>query len=130
VTGPLSVIEGEAARAAGWAQRHLRQHPETVPAPQPGHTKESTMSVFTEAKSILHDAIAKIESVDEAAVAVTEQISVNPVGVAIVNEVAAIAHIPDPQGLLPGALAMLKAVSASLRAAEAATAAQAAPAAG
>lgn len=83
-------------------------------------------NVFAEAKSIGHELIDKLEGLDENAIAAVEAVKASPTGVSIVNEIAAIAHIPDPAGLLNGLLSAAKAVSGALLAADAATAATAA----
>lgn len=83
------------------------------------------MSLFTEAKAKAHAFVDDLEHIDENAVAAVEAVAVSPTGVGIVNEIAAIAHIPDPQRLLDGLLNAAKAISAALRAADAATAATA-----
>lgn len=83
-------------------------------------------NVFAEAKSIGHELIEKLEGLDENAIGAVEAIKASPTGVTIVNEIAAIAHIPDPGGLLGGLLTAAKAVSTALRAAADATAATAA----
>lgn len=72
-------------------------------------------NLLTEAKNVLHDGIAKLEAVDEAALGAVEAIKVNPTGVSIVNTLASIAHIPDPMGLLASVDNTLKALAALLQ---------------
>lgn len=73
------------------------------------------MSLLTEAKTILHDGLAKLESLDEGALSVVEAAKVNPSAVSIINTLASVAHLPDPQGLLSGADNMLKAFALLLQ---------------
>ena len=79
------------------------------------------MSLFTEAKAKAHAFIEDLEQIDENAIGAVEAIKINPTGVSIVNTVASIAHLPDPQGLLSGADALLKTLAAALAAGAAAT---------
>lgn len=88
---------------------------------EPNPTEDRMTTVFTEAKSILHDVVAKLETIDEGAVQVVEAAKVNPTAVSIINTTAAIAHIPDPDGLLTQADSMLKALASALNRAAAAT---------
>jgi hypothetical protein len=82
----------------------------TIKATTPG----GPVSAFTEAKTILHDGLEKLEAIDEGAQNVVEAIKVNPTGVSIVNTVASVAHLPDPQGLLSSADVLLKSFAAAL----------------
>lgn len=105
----------------------LHRRPRTSAAPAAAavtmttSTQEAPVSLFTEAKAIGHDLIDKLEQVDENAISAVEAIKVNPTGVSIVNTVASIAHLPDPQGLLSGADAFLKVIAAGLASAAATT---------
>lgn len=90
-------------------------------------------NVLADIKSILHDVVAKAESIDEGVVGVVEAAKVNPTAVSIINTAAGIAHLPDPDGLLAQADSLLKTFGNALARAAAATApaadgeAQAAP---
>jgi hypothetical protein len=87
-------------------------------------------SFFADIKAKAHTFVDDLEQIDENAISAVEAIKVNPTGVSIVNTVASIAHLPDPQGLLSGADAFLKVLAAGIASAAAATApdVQAAPA--
>ena len=85
-------------------------------------TPGGPVSLFTEAKSIFHDGLERLEAIDENAIGAVEAIKVNPTGVSIVNTVASVAHLPDPQGLLAGADTFLKTIATAIAAAAAATA--------
>lgn len=98
-------IEGLFHRAAHAAPETPAPGPVTLAAAPP---KENPVTVFSEGKTLLHDALEKIESVDEAAVGVVEAIKVNPTAISITNTLASIAHLPDPQGLLSGVDGLLK----------------------
>lgn len=93
--------------------------PVTLAAAPP---KENPVTVFSEGKTLLHDALEKIESVDEAVVGVVEAIKVNPTAISITNTLAGIAHIPDPDGDLTAIDSLLKVVGAKLARAAQATA--------
>jgi hypothetical protein len=82
----------------------------TIKATTPG----GPVSVLTEGKTLLHDALEKIESLDEGAIGVVEAIKVNPTAISITNTLASIAHLPDPQGLLGTADGLLKSFAALL----------------
>jgi hypothetical protein len=82
------------------------------------------VSALAEFKTILHDVLAKADEIDEAGVAAVEAIKVSPAGVSIVNTLASVAHLPDPDGLLAGIDNMLKIAGAALAHAAAATAAE------
>jgi hypothetical protein len=121
----MNLIERDAAEAAGWIERHLGHDTTTAPAAAniststPGGTMTN---LLTDAKSIFHDGITKLEGLDEAAIGVVEAIKVNPTAVSITNTLASVAHLPDPSGLLGGADTLLKSLAAALSAGAAATA--------
>src|ERR1700751_5047870 len=92
-------IEAEAAKAAGWFENRLHH----ASAAQPAATAtqgESVSNLLADAKAILHEGLAKLETLDEGVVNVTDPISANPTAVTIANTLAGIAHLPDPMGLL------------------------------
>jgi hypothetical protein len=60
------------------------------PTPSP----EDHMSLLTEAKTILHDGLAKLETVDEAAAAKLEAIQANPGAMAVVDSLLGVLHLP------------------------------------
>ena len=100
-----------------WA--HLRRHHTSAAQPAAAVTIKATtpggpVSVLTEAKTIAHDLIDKLESVDEGAQNFVEAIRVNPTAISITNTLASIAHLPDPQGLLGTADGLLKSFAALL----------------
>lgn len=125
----MSWIEDEAHKAENALDAALHRKHATAPAAAniststPGGTMAN---VFAEAKSIGHELVEKLEGLDENAILAVEAVKASPTGVSIVNELAAIAHIPDPGNLLGNLLSAAKAVSGALRAADAATAATAA----
>lgn len=68
------------------------------------------MSLLTEAKTILHDGLAKLETLDEEALAAVEAIKGgNPAASSIFITLAGVAHLPDPMGILGSIDALLKA---------------------
>lgn len=83
---------------------------------EPATPEDHMSNLLAEAKSILHDGLTRLENVDEAALSAVEAVKVNPTGVSIVNTLASIAHLPDPQGLLATVDATLKAFAAVLAA--------------
>lgn len=85
------------------------------------------MSLLTEAKTILHDGLERLESIDEAALGVVDAAKVNPTAVSIINTLASVAHLPDPGGLLAAADNTLKAFAAILQQGVASTGAPAGP---
>jgi len=101
-----------------WA--HLRHHGRNeTPAPGPvtlasAPPKENPVTMLSEGKTLLHDALDKLESLDEGAIGVVEAIKVNPTAISITNTLASIAHLPDPQGLLGSADGILKQFAAIL----------------
>jgi hypothetical protein len=102
-----------------WDEFRAHHHHPQTPAPGPvtlaaAPPEENPVSLFTEAKTILHDGLEKLEAVDEGAQGVVEAIKVNPTAVSITNTLASIAHLPDPQGLLASADALLKSFGAIL----------------
>jgi hypothetical protein len=108
------------ADADAWFEHHLPGHHNTSAAqPAAAVTIRSTTggpvsNLFADVKAILHDGLEKLETIDEGAVGVVEAAKVNSTAVSIINTVAGIAHIPDPDGLLAGADAFLKTIAAAI----------------
>jgi hypothetical protein len=73
-------------------------------------TPGGPVSLLTEAKTILHDGLARLEALDEEAVAALEAIKGgNPAAASIYASLAAAAHLPDPLGILSSIDNLLKA---------------------
>lgn len=79
-------------------------------------------NLLADAKTRLHTILEDLESVDENAVGALVAAKSNPTVVSIVNIAASVAHLPDPDGLLSGFEAMLKAGASALQHAAQATA--------
>ena len=80
-------------------------------------------NLLADVKGRLHTILTDLETVDENAVGALVAAKSNPTVVSIVNVAASVAHLPDPDGLLSGAEAMLKAAASALQHAAQATAA-------
>jgi hypothetical protein len=121
----MSDNESVMERFEDWA--HLRHRKTSAAQPAAAVTIKATtpggpVTVFSEAKTIFHDGLEKLESIDEGAIAVVEAIKVNTTAISIANTVASVAHLPDPDGLLAGGDALLKTIATALKRAEQATA--------
>jgi len=118
-------IRADFARGVRTAEQRI-EHPfrhdgaaQQTPAPGPvtlasAPPKENPVTMLSEGKTLLHDALDKLESLDEGAIGVVEAIKVNPTAISITNTLASIAHLPDPQGLLGSADGILKQFAAIL----------------
>ena len=95
-------------------RRHQTSAAQAAADPSQQSQPEAQVSAVAEAKNILHDVLAKLETVDEAGQAAIEAIRVNPIGISIVNTVASIAHLSDPDGILAAIDNMLKTGAAVL----------------
>jgi hypothetical protein len=86
--------EQEARRLAHRVSDRFRHHgypDRNTPAPVP---EESPVSLITEVKTGLHDIIAKLEQVDEAAAAKLESAQANPGIMKLVDAGLAAVHVP------------------------------------
>lgn len=106
---------------AGWF--HRNPHPATI---EP--TQEAHMSFITDLKAEAHALAAKVETIDEAAMADFEAVINHPEALAVFKDVAQLVHLNVTPGVISGVTGGLKTILGMFAPAQAAAPAEAVPA--